>query len=78
MLLLFKKSNTPDIDATGTIHIAFGICRSELIPWEQWLAEQGISIELRKTWKYGGGALDLRYAERHLLEAVTPGLWAIY
>src|SRR5512133_4079258 len=37
VLLLFKKGATPDTDATGSIHIAFGIGRSELAAWEAWL-----------------------------------------
>ena len=44
VLLLFKKGTTPDTDAVGAIHIAFAIARSDLKRWEQWLAEQGISI----------------------------------
>jgi hypothetical protein len=27
--------------------------------WEAWLSQQGIAIEIRKTWKYGGEALYL-------------------
>jgi catechol 2,3-dioxygenase-like lactoylglutathione lyase family enzyme len=30
VLLLFKKGATPDTDAKGAIHIAFGIARSDL------------------------------------------------
>ena len=30
VLLLFKKDATPDTNATGAIHVAFGISRSEL------------------------------------------------
>ncbi|HET6178386.1 MAG TPA: VOC family protein [Candidatus Sulfotelmatobacter sp.] len=78
VLLLFKKGATPDTDATGAIHIAFGIARPDLITWERWLADQGISIEERKTWKYGGQALYFRDPDGHLLEVVTPGVWTIY
>jgi len=78
VLLLFKKGATADTDAIGTIHIAFGIARSDLPAWERWLKEQGISIELRKTWKYGGEALYFRDPDGHLLEVVTPGVWNIY
>ena len=78
VLLLFKKGATPDTDAAGAIHIAFGIARSDLSTWEQWLAEQSISIELRKTWKYGAEALYFRDPDGHLLEVVTPGVWSIY
>jgi len=78
VLLLFKKGATADTDATGAIHIAFSIARSELAVWEAWLAQQGIPIELRKTWKYGGEALYFRDPDGHLLEVVTPGVWSIY
>jgi catechol-2,3-dioxygenase len=35
VLLLFKKGATADTDASGTIHIAFGIARSDLPAWER-------------------------------------------
>jgi len=78
VLLLFKRGATPDTDAVGSIHVAFGIARSDLMKWEHWLAEQGISIEERKTWKYGGEALYFRDPDGHLLEVATPGVWSIY
>ena len=78
VLLLFKKGATDDTDASGTIHIAFGIARSRLTAWEQWLIHQRIAIEFRKTWKYGGEALYFRDPDGHLLEVVTPGVWSIY
>jgi catechol 2,3-dioxygenase-like lactoylglutathione lyase family enzyme len=78
VLLLFKKDGTADTNATGAIHVAFGISRSELPAWEAWLSQQGIAIELRKTWKYGGEALYFRDPDGHLLEVVTPGVWSIY
>jgi catechol-2,3-dioxygenase len=78
VLLLFKRGATPDTDATGAIHIAFGIARSDLDRWEDWLKQQGIAIETRKTWKYGGEALYFRDPDGHLLEVVTPGVWSIY
>lgn len=78
VLLLFKRGATRDTNATGAIHVAFGISRSELPAWEAWLAQQGITIELRKTWKYGGEALYFRDPDGHLLEVVTPGVWSIF
>jgi len=78
VLLLFKKQGTEDTDATGSIHVAFGISREDLAAWEKWLAEQGIEIETRTTWKYGGRALFFRDPDGHLLEVVTPGVWTIY
>lgn len=78
VLLLFRKGGTEDTDASGAIHIAFGIARADLPAWENWLAVQGISIELRKTWKYGAESLYFRDPDGHLLEVVTPGVWSIY
>ncbi len=78
VLLLFKKGGTADTDATGSIHVAFGIARSELASWEAWLQDLGIRIETRKTWNYGGQALYFRDPDGHLLEVVTPGVWSIY
>jgi catechol 2,3-dioxygenase-like lactoylglutathione lyase family enzyme len=78
VLLLFKRGATPHTDANGSIHVAFGIARSDVAVWEHWLAEQGIPIESRKTWKYGGQALYFRDPDGHLLEVVTPGVWTIY
>ena len=78
VLLLFKKGATADTSASGAMHIAFGIARSDLPAWERWLAEQGIAIEFRKTWKYGGEALFFRDPDGHLLEVVTPGVWDFY
>jgi len=46
VLLLFKKGATTDTNATGAIHIAFGIARSELPAWETWLSQQGIPMEV--------------------------------
>jgi catechol 2,3-dioxygenase-like lactoylglutathione lyase family enzyme len=78
VLLLFKKGITVDTNATGAIHVAFGISRSDLPAWEAWLTLQGISVELRKTWKHGGEALYFRDPDGHLLEVVTPGVWSIF
>jgi catechol-2,3-dioxygenase len=78
VLLLFKKGATQDTNVNGAIHVAFGISRSELPAWEAWLSQQGIPIELRKTWKYGGEALYFRDPDGHLVEVVTPGVWSIF
>ena len=78
VLLLFKRGGTPDTDAQGAIHIAFGISRSDLRVWEDWLGRLGIAIESRKRWEYGAEALYFRDPDGHLLEVVTPGVWEIY
>jgi catechol 2,3-dioxygenase-like lactoylglutathione lyase family enzyme len=78
VLLLFKKGANADTDATGAIHLAFAIDRTELAAWEAWLSQLGVPIEFRKTWAYGGEALYFRDPDGHLLEVVTPGVWSIY
>ena len=78
VLLLFKHGSTPDTDASGSIHVAFAISRPDLAEWEAWLSQQQIPIESRHTWKYGGQALYFRDPDGHLLEVVTPGVWANY
>ncbi len=78
VLLLFRSGGTSNTDAVGSIHIAFGIARSEFAAWKGWLADLGIRIEDEKTWKYGGKALYFRDLDGHLLEVVTPGVWSIY
>ncbi len=78
VLLLFKRGGTSNTDAAGSIHIAFGISRSELATRKEWLAHKGITIESEKTWKYGGKALYFRDPDGNLLEVVTPGVWSIY
>lgn len=78
VLLLFKKGSTPGTDATGSIHVAFGIGRADLATWRDWLEKQRIPIEDQKTFEYGGEALYFRDPDGHLLEVVTPGVWSIY
>jgi catechol 2,3-dioxygenase-like lactoylglutathione lyase family enzyme len=39
VLLLFKKGATADTNASGAIHVAFGISRSELPAREAWLSQ---------------------------------------
>ena len=46
--VLLKKGVTADTNATGAIHVAFGISRAELPSWEAWLSQLGITIELGK------------------------------
>ena len=78
VLLLFKKGGTADTDASGSIHVAFAIAREQVPEWERWLEQQNVTIETRKTWKYGAQALYFRDPDGHLLEVVTPGVWTIY
>ena len=89
VLLLFLKgaSNTPMAASGGTIpphdgggqlHLAFSIAAADLEEWENWLRENGISIESKVKWSRGGTSVYFRDLDGHLLEMVTPGLWTIY
>lgn len=82
VLLLFKKGGSLSIqsphDGDGELHIAFAIAASELPIWERWLAENGISIEEKRSWDMGGQSVYFRDPDRHLIEIATPGVWSIY
>lgn len=89
VLLIFKKGETlrpvefeggviPPHDAAGEIHFAFGIDADELAKWDAHLNSLGVPIESRVKWPLGGTSLYFRDTERHLVELVTPGVWATY
>lgn len=89
VLLLFIKgaSNAPIIasggtipphDGSGQLHVAFSIAAADLEEWEGWLCEKCIAIESRVKWSRGGTSVYFRDPDGHLLEMVTPGLWAVY
>jgi catechol 2,3-dioxygenase-like lactoylglutathione lyase family enzyme len=82
ILLLFKKGGSRDTssphDGDGELHLAFAITASELARWEDWLEENGIAVEERRTWERGGQSLYFRDPDRHLIEVATPGVWSIY
>jgi catechol 2,3-dioxygenase-like lactoylglutathione lyase family enzyme len=82
VLLLFKKGGSRSIesphDGDGELHVAFAIAASELMSWEAWLAENGISVEEKRTWDLGGQSVYFRDPDRHLIEIATPGVWSIY
>jgi catechol 2,3-dioxygenase-like lactoylglutathione lyase family enzyme len=89
VLLLFQRGATletlhlpggtiPPHDGSGPIHVAFSITAAELPVWEKQLAEYKVAIEGRTHWPRGGHSVYFRDPDGHLLELVTPGVWAIY
>jgi catechol 2,3-dioxygenase-like lactoylglutathione lyase family enzyme len=82
VLLLFREGGSTAIqsphDGGGELHIAFAIRAEELAPWEEWLAENEISVEEKRKWELGGQSLYFRDPDRHLIEIATPGVWSIY
>lgn len=89
VLLLFRRGSTlepvhlpggtiPPHDGSGPLHMAFAIEAGELPGWESRLREHNVVIEGRTDWPRGGHSVYFRDPDNHLLELVTPGVWAIY
>jgi catechol 2,3-dioxygenase-like lactoylglutathione lyase family enzyme len=68
----------PPHDGNGPIHVAFAITAAELPAWEERLGVHQVAIEGRTDWPRGGRSVYFRDPDGHLLELVTPGVWAIY
>jgi len=68
----------PAHDGSGQIHAAFSVTREELPLWESHLRDHGVAIEGRVTWPRGGQSIYFRDPDGHLLELLTPGVWATY
>jgi catechol 2,3-dioxygenase-like lactoylglutathione lyase family enzyme len=82
VLLLFMKGGSRALetphDGEGQLHLAFAIQAEELAGWEDWLTENGIPVEEKRTWELGGRSIYFRDPDRHLIEIATPGVWSIY
>lgn len=89
VLLLFKRGSTlnpvtlpggvlPPHDGSGPLHAAFAIAAGDLDAWAGRLEAGDLPIESRIDWPRGGKSLYFRDPDGHLLELVTPGVWANY
>ncbi|MCZ6794410.1 MAG: glyoxalase, partial [Planctomycetota bacterium] len=89
VLLLFRRGSRqeprqtsggeiPPHDGSGRLHLAFAVDPAELPAWETWLEENQVVIESRVQWERGSQSLYFRDPDGHLVELVTPGLWAVY
>jgi len=89
VFLLFKKGGTlkpmpfpggvlPPHDGSGEQHFAFSVSSVDLPAWEERLVENGVAIESHVNWPRGGHSIYFRDPDRHLVELVTPGCWAIF
>jgi catechol 2,3-dioxygenase-like lactoylglutathione lyase family enzyme len=58
--------------------VAFSVAADDLAAWEARLGEHGVAIEGRTDWPRGSRSIYFRDPDNHLLELVTPGVWAIY
>ncbi|HWB02562.1 MAG TPA: VOC family protein [Verrucomicrobiales bacterium] len=68
----------PPHDGTGAAHAGFSVDPGTLDECEEHLKAHGVEIESRMTWERGGRSLYFRDPDGHLLEFLTPGVWAIY
>jgi catechol 2,3-dioxygenase-like lactoylglutathione lyase family enzyme len=89
VLLLFLRGDSdqemhipggmiPGHDSSGQIHIGFSIDRDQLPAWEASLNAAGVEIISRVAWPRGGESIYFRDPDNHLLELLTPGVWATY
>ena len=90
VLLLFKCGATltaqpvpsggviPPHDGSGPQHIAFAIGAQDYEAWCARLIDRGVKIESETQWERGGRSVYFRDPDEHLVELVTPGIWANY
>lgn len=89
VLLLFKQGATdqpfdtgggiiPGHSGAGPSHFAFSIAAEDVDTWRQELERQRVPIESVVTWPGGAKSLYFRDPDRHVVELLTPGFWAIY
>lgn len=89
VLLLFLRDVTnetmalpggeiPPHGGAGSIHAGFSIDATEFEAWEQHLITHGVKLLSRMDWPRGGRSLYFRDPDGHLLELLTPGVWATY
>jgi catechol 2,3-dioxygenase-like lactoylglutathione lyase family enzyme len=68
----------PSHDGAGPIHAGFAVEAAELAAWESHLVKHGVEVLSRVDWPRGGRSIYFRDPDGHLLELLTPGVWATY
>lgn len=74
----YPEGYIPPHDGNGPLHIGLAVAKEQLPHWERHLTAHNIEIEGRMTWEHGGESIYFRDPDGHLLELVTPGIWANY
>lgn len=68
----------PPHDGQGPVHLGLSVDAGTLEAWEDRLKAHHVAVESRMTWERGGSSIYFRDPDEHLLELLTPGVWAIY
>ena len=68
----------PHGGSPGGYHFAFSISADYAEAWQGRLESDGVDVESVVTRPGGAMSIYFRDPDGHLLELVTPGLWAIY
>ncbi|AHY08410.1 VOC family protein [Serratia plymuthica] len=74
----YPEGYIPPHDGNGPLHIGLAVAKEQLPHWERHLTAHNIEIEGRMTWGHSGESIYFRDPDGHLLELVTPGIWANY
>lgn len=74
----YPEGYIPPHDGNGPLHIGLAVAKEQLPHWERHLTAHHVEIEGRMTWEHGGESIYFRDPDGHLLELVTPGIWANY
>jgi catechol 2,3-dioxygenase-like lactoylglutathione lyase family enzyme len=89
VLLLFRRGASteavtlsggviPPHDGSGSIHIGLAIEAADFDRWRERLEGSGVVIESIVSWPRGGRSIYFRDPDGHLVELLTPGVWAVY
>jgi catechol 2,3-dioxygenase-like lactoylglutathione lyase family enzyme len=67
----------PGHSGSGQSHFAFAIAAGKVEAWRQHLERLQVPIESVVTWPRGAKSICFRDPDRHVVELLTPGSWAI-
>jgi catechol 2,3-dioxygenase-like lactoylglutathione lyase family enzyme len=68
----------PPHDGSGANHIGLAIEAKDFDGWQEYLGRMGVPIESLVSWPRGGRSIYFRDPDGHLVELLTPGVWAVY
>ncbi len=84
VLIVFRPAKTlipdagvPTHGTTGPGHMAFSVTPAELDQWRTKLQDQGVEIEMEKTWGKGSRSIYFRDPAGNSLEFAEPALWGL-